>query len=79
MFGQCQSVSRFFDLALGSFWLSLRSWSAILQIEREIGFFLCRVTGVSSLNLGRCLMVAAFSFVKVCDACWQAQKCHKPA
>jgi hypothetical protein len=24
-------------------------------------------------------MVAAFSFVKVCDAYWQAQKCHKPA
>jgi hypothetical protein len=24
-------------------------------------------------------MVAAFSFVKVCDACWQAQKCHKLA
>jgi hypothetical protein len=51
----------------------------MLQLEREIDFFLCRVTGVSSLNLGRCLMVAAFSFVKVCDACWQAQKCHKPA
>jgi hypothetical protein len=79
MSGQCQSGSRFFDLALGSFWLSLRSWSAILQIEREIGFFLCRVTGVSSLNLGRCLMVAAFSFLNVCDAELQAQKCHKPA
>jgi hypothetical protein len=24
-------------------------------------------------------MVAAFSFVKVCDAGWQAQKCHKLA
>jgi hypothetical protein len=24
-------------------------------------------------------MVTAFSFVKVCDACWQAQKCLKLA
>jgi hypothetical protein len=79
MFGQCQSGSRFFDLPHGSFWLSLRSWSAILQIEREIGFFLCRVTGVSSLNLGRCLTAATFLFLNVCDAKLQAQKCHKPA